>query len=571
MDGVRITQQVRIPRAWLARFRLEGEGLTEKSLYLLKPRIRRHLEAPFPFHVKALVGLRIEKIESGELVQDVFVQNVTPWRSQPAAEAEYRMHKIVTTLRWRLESAAERITLPGSGWIVTDLEWIDVLVAPGLEIAPPRRAAGGCNVRLPESLNQKKGIWCPQVTGRCFEFCQFCIRAAFLGIGDMSAAQRLHTVRCTGQPFYAENRGRGRPAASSELRELVSVGLDFGAVDSDEVTFDQIGDFEMANVGKVEVVVYGWVEQMWRGTRRVGETQLRTPLQEVVEARTPTTRVVVLLFVEGHYVLVYNFNAFVSQRSSQIDVRWRSGNNVHCCPICRANFRTELALRTHFRTGACRHDFEGRRSQIQMPSAARAELKYFAKSSCELAPVIVYADLEVFSKTAPANAAVEGVQNKVAAAAYVTVGACGYEPPEEHKLWMDHAVEGESDYAVVLRFLNSLQHLLRDYTDWRVNMQKRLVWTTEHREMHRRAEVCRECGRHFGRDVVKVAHHEHGTGSWLAALCEGCNHAAQIPTEITVCFHNGGRYDYHFLIRTYAKLKHMARAVATPTARRRYK
>ena len=46
------------------------------------------------------------------------------------------------------------------------------------------------------------------------------------------------------------------------------------------------------------------------------------------------------------------------------------------------------------------------------------------------------------------------------------------------------------------------------------------------------------------------------TGSWLAALCEDCNHAAHKPQGITVCFHNGGRYDFHFVIRTFAKVMH---------------
>ncbi|CAE7214963.1 unnamed protein product [Symbiodinium sp. CCMP2456] len=380
MDGVRITRhEAQVPRAWLARFRLRGEGLTEQALYLLEPLIRRHLDAPFPFHVKALLGLKIEK-------------------SLPTNDPAYRVHYVVTTLRWRYESAVEWATLPGSGWSIVGFEWMDVLIAPGLEMAPPRGGAGGRNVKLPEPH-------------RCFEFC---VRAAFLGVGDLTAAERKNTVRCTGWPFFEDDRRRGRPAADSPPRELVDVGLDFGAVQTDEVSLEQIGDFEMANLGLVEIIVYGWVEKTWRGTRRVGETQLRVPLQEVIEARNPATTIVVLLLHEGHYSLVYNFDAFVSQRSSQINVRWRKGHSVICCPICRANFKTELALRGHFRTGGCRHDFEGRRSQIALPLAVEANLKYFTKSSCELAPVIVYADFEVFSDVAPEHAAVKGVQNRVA-------------------------------------------------------------------------------------------------------------------------------------------------------------
>ena len=104
------------------------------------------------------------------------------------------------------------------------------------ETAPPRGGAG--EAKLPDSLRQNKGIWCLQVTHRCFEFC---VQAAFHGVGDLTVAQSKNTVRCTGWPFYEENRRRGRPAAGSQPRELVDVGLDFGAVQSDEVSLEQIG------------------------------------------------------------------------------------------------------------------------------------------------------------------------------------------------------------------------------------------------------------------------------------------------------------------------------------------
>ncbi|CAE7839764.1 unnamed protein product, partial [Symbiodinium necroappetens] len=293
------------------------------------------------------------------------------------------------------------------------------------------------------------------------------LRAAFHGVGDLTAAERKNTVRCTGWPFYEENR---RAAVSLE----------------------QIGEFEMANLGLVEIVVYGWVEKTWRGTRRVGETQLRLPLQEVIEVRNP---VVVLLLHEGHYSLVYNFDAFVSQRSSQISVRWHKGDHVNCCPICRANFKSELALKAHFRTGACRYDFEGRRSQNALPSPENALLKY------------------VFSDAAPEHAAVKGVQNRAAAAAYVAVGSCGYEPPEEHRLWMDRAREGEPEDSVVVRFLKSAQDLAGHYINWSRGW-KSIRWTPELLRQHEQTERC--------------------------------NHAAHTPSELTICLRNGGN---HFILR----------------------
>ena len=67
MDGVRATRMGWAPRAWLARFRLEPDGgathITERSLYALQPLIRDHLTSPFPFHIKVLLALHIEKLD----------------------------------------------------------------------------------------------------------------------------------------------------------------------------------------------------------------------------------------------------------------------------------------------------------------------------------------------------------------------------------------------------------------------------------------------------------------------------------------------------------------------------
>ncbi|CAE7527673.1 unnamed protein product, partial [Symbiodinium pilosum] len=415
MEGVVVSRQAWAPRAWLARFRLEpAEGrthITERALYALEPLIPEHLGSPFPFHVKVMLSLHIEKLDParGELIRDSFIQNVVPWRSLPANDPAYRMHSLVAAMRWKYETARERASLPGSGWEIVGIEWMDVLIAPGLENVPAPGVGGGCNVRLPESLHQRKGIWCPQVSSRCFEFC---IRAAFLGVAEMDAAER-----------------------------------------------------------------------------------------------------------------------------------------------------TELALRTHFKTRQCRHDFEGRVSKISTPKGKSAKLRYFTKTSCELSPVIVYADFEVFSQNSIQFAAAEGVQNRIAAAAYSAVGMCGYEPPEAHKLWMEHAREGEHECAVALQFLRSLMGLLDHYKNWRMNEKKPLVWTAEHRTQHQQARECRECRRVFcnksGRR--KVAHHDHGTGSWLGALRENCNQAAHVPYDITICFHNGGRYDFHFVLRALAKFKYHAK------------
>ena len=70
---------------------------------------------------------------------------------------------------------------------------------------------------------------------------------------------------------------------------------------------------------------------------------------------------------------------------------------------------------------------------------------------------------------------------------------------------------------------------------------------------HRAATHCRECLASF-KTAEKKLHHCHGAGQYLGALCHSCNIAAQTPKTIPVVFHNGGGYDFHFLLRYIATM-----------------
>ena len=511
MDGVRVTRMGWAPQAWLARFRLEPDGgaahITERSLYALQPLIRDHLTSPFPFHIKVLLALHIEKLDpaTGEMITNTFMQNVVPLRSSQSDTPDLRMHQIVAAMRWKYEIARERASLPGSGWSIVGVWWMDVLVAPGLQNVPAPGVGGGCRVELPESLTNQKGICSGQ---RSWTLGAMTALAGF----TPTAAQVLLSTR---------NLAVG---AALELT-LLLVSLLTLALTSPPWTW-------MLCRLRPSGTLSSRVEKVHRrGERLVGETLLRAPPDEVIQARRDGTRVVALLLHQNHYILIHNFNAFAGQQGEQVGLRWRKTSRLHLCPICTQNFKSELALRTHFKNGQCRADFEGRKSQISMPTPQAAVLRYQAKLSCELSPLMVYADFEVFSKECEGGAAILGCQNRVAAVGYAAVGICGCEPPDEHKLRVIHALPGDHECAVVLKFLASMMNLADHFEDWRIGGKKRLVWNAEQKSEHKKARACRECRRAFDakkKGCGKVAHHEHGTGAFLGSLCQDCNKAVTI-------------------------------------------
>ena len=113
--------------------------------------------------------------------------------------------------------------------------------------------------------------------------------------GQFPSSHQAVLIAGAGSPFYAQSRGRGRPRADAPPRQLVDVGLDFSAVDMAVVPIEAIRGFELSNFGAVEVVVCQWVEKVHRGERLVGETLLRAPSDEVIQARRDGTCVVALL------------------------------------------------------------------------------------------------------------------------------------------------------------------------------------------------------------------------------------------------------------------------------------
>ena len=66
------------------------------------------------------------------------------------------------------------------------------------------------------------------------------------------------------------------------------------------------------------------------------------------------------------------------------------------------------------------------------------------------------------------------------------------------------------------------------------------------------------CGEFFTTTKRKVTHHRRGTGEFLNVVCDDCNKKMHLPKYLPVFFHNGGGYDFHFILRAIARLTNRA-------------
>ena len=85
--------------------------------------------------------------------------------------------------------------------------------------------------------------------------------------------------------------------------------------------------------------------------------------------------------------------------------------------------------------------------------------------------------------------------------------------------------------------------------------------TDEENRNHEKSNHCHICNEEFihdkenekYREYWKVKDHCLYTGKYRGAAHSKCNLQYKVPKEIPILFHNGLKYDYHFIINELAK------------------
>ena len=63
------------------------------------------------------------------------------------------------------------------------------------------------------------------------------------------------------------------------------------------------------------------------------------------------------------------------------------------------------------------------------------------------------------------------------------------------------------------------------------------------------------CNCRFSEENPKILEHNHWTNKYRGAACKSCNAKEGKSKRVPVIFHNGSRYDFHFLIEELLKYK----------------
>ena len=82
--------------------------------------------------------------------------------------------------------------------------------------------------------------------------------------------------------------------------------------------------------------------------------------------------------------------------------------------------------------------------------------------------------------------------------------------------------------------------------------------TKKEEKNHNKQKVCYICRKELNTDDSNKKYHKvkyrcHYTGKYRGAAHDICNLRYKTSKEISVVFHNGSTYDYHFIIKNVAE------------------
>ena len=218
------------------------------------------------------------------------------------------------------------------------------------------------------------------------------------------------------------------------------------------------------------------------------------------------------------------------------------------CLNCFRSYTTKNRLKKH--KNVCKnHDY----CYVEIPQEDNKILKYNHGEKYMTAPFVIYADLEcLLEKMRTCNNDPEKSSttkiNKHTPSGYSLFRCCLLDTAE-NKLDCYRGKDCMKEFCKVLR-----KHVTRI-----INYEKKemIPLTKKKEKKHSEQKKCYICKKRFRTDdnnkkYHKVKDHCHYTGKYRGVAYDICNLRYEIRKEIPAVFHNGSKYDYHFIIKELA-------------------
>ena len=414
-----------------------------------------------------------------------------------------------------IDNAIEKILELIAGWLSEGSGWVfELVLSHNINIVSYFPLRGTSYIKLPEELcHPMKTLVNPKnEDNRCFLWCH----------NRYLNPLKVHPERIT-------------KADRESVKKLDYTGVTF------PVTLSDMKKIEKQN--QININVFGWHSGSGGGKGmaypiRISETNFTDHLE--------------LLWIEegekSHYVLIKNFNQFMTSFTKHVGRKYFCLRCLHCCSSARV-------LENHKQDCLAINGTQA----IKMPEAGS---KIYFKNHKKMLPVpfVIYADFEAITEK------IDGCQpsdGQSYTSTYQSHKACsyGYKLVCRYDKRYSKPVEIYRGEDCIEKFIMKMLSEVKDCQRIvREQFQKPLVMTDKNERDYQNSTKCHICKIKFNEQKPskqKVRDHCHITGKYRGAAHSDCNLKLAISAEkleIPVIFHNLKGYDCHFIMQKIGDL-----------------
>jgi hypothetical protein len=229
--------------------------------------------------------------------------------------------------------------------------------------------------------------------------------------------------------------------------------------------------------------------------------------------------------------------------SALICDRTKHDGVVHICPQCVHPFTSAQAFIDYF-SHSSKHFYQ--KTIYAQSQLGKSIVKWKSREKTERVPSVIYADFESCLIPVHDNSGVldEHIPSKfcaytISANSEFETGPVTYSDRDCITVFYDHLANKQHRIACILKGSHEMLPLTR-YKQERFDLML----------------TCATCNKQVPNVDVKVKHHNHRMGKFIAALCNGCN--LYIKTReyyflVPIVCHNLRKYDIHHMFRHLSK------------------
>ena len=250
-----------------------------------------------------------------------------------------------------------------------------------------------------------------------------------------------------------------------------------------------------------------------------------------------------LLYLEKdgntHYCLIKNLEGLFNN----------AGNRVYICRNCMIHLTTPEAFRNHQEI-CLQHDY------CKVKILTGKTLKFTKPHFKSRLPVVIYADFESMNLKLHTVKSSDSKPYNILIFKQEVISFGMYIKSDYNNLFTSqyHTYTGydakEKFVETIIKTYNNISQKLYYYS--KANERVRLTHTQQ--QEFNRATCCYICNKEFSEKRIKIREHNHFNGKYRGAACQSCNtNEGKASKIIPVFFHNGSRYDFHFIITELMK------------------